>query len=279
MNDHLHDDLHDALHDLLAPLPAPPALDSAVLRRGARRRQAKLAAVGAGGALTLVAVVGAVALGFDGGGPSRLPASATPIATSSAATSSAPPSTSSAPPSSAPTSSAPSSTTTSTTPPSKLAPVVLEADGLGYVSGASSIRHEKFGTTSSTTITQVVASLLGEAGARNALPDCSPSIEVLAFPTAAEVLSLYLDGERFVGWTVTRRVPAQPSSEHLATAAGIGIGSSLADLRSTFAAVEVTTGSVGPEWSVAGGLAGGLDGTRPSDVVTRIGAGRTCVSR
>jgi hypothetical protein len=274
MSDYRHDDLHDALHDLLAPLPPPPALDPAVLHRGARRRRAKLSAVGAGGALALVAVVAAVALGLDGGGPPRLPATATPTATSSTT----------------PTPSGPSSTTPATTPattpsttPAKtsaqLTPVVLEPDGLGYVSGASSIRHEPFATTSSTTIAQVVSSLFGVAGARNALPDCGPSIEVLAYPTSSDVLSLYLDGERFVGWTVTRRVPAQPSSQHLTTAAGIGLGSTLADLRRAFPTVEVTTGTVGPEWSVAGGLAGGLDGTRPSSVVTRIGAGQTCVFR
>ena len=141
-------ELVDALDRLVEPLPAPAALSAATLRRGVRRRQAKLA--GSGG-LAAAAVAGVALLVLPGAGPDRVvPPAQRPTATATAAPSSEPTPTvqPTTPPTTAP-SSAPPSTSPSDRPiveaPPQLGPgpevtgdpaaptVVLQSDGLGLV--------------------------------------------------------------------------------------------------------------------------------------------------
>lgn len=85
-------------------------------------------------------------------------------------------------------------------------------------------------------------------------------------------LFLRLREGRFVGWTV--------GSPGLTTGDGIGVGATLADLRASFGTLQVTEGTLGPEFSTGqDGLAGFLAGTDDASVVTSLGAGDQCLAR
>lgn len=236
------DDLHDLLTGLVEPLPPVTALQDAVLARGARRRRAKLLGTSA----SAVAVVGAgVLLAL----PSPAPMPRVVLGTV---------------PSASPSPSTPSPTSS---PAAGRVVLVLEPDGLGYVAGPSSIRHLSFAGADAASAEDLAVRALGP-GTTTALPDCGPAVRVVDHGG----FSLYLQGTRFVGWSDRGRTG-------LRTADGVGLGTTLAELRTAFGSVTVTTGTVGPEWSTAGGLAGGLDGTAPTSKVVRVGAGSTCVAR
>lgn len=244
----MNDDLRSALSDLVEPLPPLAVLPPEVLARGRRRRLAKAA----GSGMTAVLLVAAgLAVGLPASGrpaPAVLGGPATPTATPTATT--------------VPTAGATPSTTVQ---------LVLEPDGLGYVSGAASVRHLAFADADAAAVDDLLTRALGP-GTRTALPDCGPSVTV----TVHGAFSLYAEGTRFVGWSLRGSTATRP---HLATADGVGLGTTVAGLRQAYASLLVATGTVGPEWSVPGGLAGGLDGTSPTSRVVRIGAGSTCVAR
>jgi hypothetical protein len=156
-----------------------------------------------------------------------------------------------------------------TAAPVAVAPtLVLQGEGLDVLTGPASLRHLQLAGTDASTITDAVTRALG-TGRTSALPDCGASVQVVQWPGFA----LYLDGTRFVGWS------EQAGGEHLTTADGIGVGTTLADLRSARTGVQVRTGSLGAEWSLAEGLAGGLSGTQPTSTITRIAVGQTCLAR
>ena len=78
-----------------------------------------------------------------------------------------------------------------------------------------------------------------------------------------------------MGWT-----DQGARGRRLTTADGIGVGSTLAALRRSLGRVDVTAGSLGAEWTAAGGdLSGVLDGTSRTSRVTVISAGETCFFR
>ena len=70
-------------------------------------------------------------------------------------------------------------------------------------------------------------------------------------------------------------------SPGITTGDGIGVGSTLAELRASFPDLEVTEGSLGPERTTAreGGPAGFLDGTAESSRVNSTRAGISCLAR
>ena len=239
--------LSDAFDDLLSPLPPVPGLSPAAVARGRRRRQVKLLAAGSGGALALAA---AVALALPSDPPVR--DSVAPIAGPSSSPPTAPPTAAAAP------------------------VLVLEAGGLGYLRGPSSIGRITFAETSATEAQRVVSLAFGP-GMPSPLPDCGAEVVQVAYDGG---FVLTLDGDRWVGWSST----ARPGSRVLRTADGIGLLSTLADLRDAYPDLQVTTGTVGVEWTPSGEgapevLTGSLSGTQPSSTVTRIASGSTCVFR
>lgn len=147
--------------------------------------------------------------------------------------------------------------------------IVLESGGLGFLTGRSSIRQVPFGTNAATA-RQAVTTALGPLTV-TALPDCGQGPRTGA---ARAGFSLLLDGRRFVGWT-DQGAPGR----RLTTADGLGIGSTLAQLRRSLGTVTVTRGTLGPEWTSGRGLSGLLDGTRPTSRVTVIDSGETCFFR
>lgn len=242
MND---DRLRSAFDDLLHDLPADRGLPPATARRVFRRRGLKTSAVALGGA---GAVATAAVLLLSGPepddrviGPARSPSASPSVAASPSAEPSAQPS------------------------PADGAQVVLRPDGLSFPDG-SSTSALTFGSAAST-VRDALDRRLG-AGGEAATPDCGPEASVVQYDGG---LFLRLQGGRFVGWT--------SGSPGLSTADGIGVGSTLAELRAALPDITVSDGSLGPEWSTESGLAGFLDGTEDSSRVNSIGAGDRCLAR
>lgn len=229
----MNDSLHDALDDLLDPLRPLAPLAPGVAARGARRRRVKLSAVGGTAALAVAATV-VLALPSD---PEPLTDRVIPGA-----------------------SAAPSGTASASAAPVAKPVVVLEAEGLGFVTGEASIRHLTFTDTDAATIREAVTRSAG-LGKETPVPDCGPTVRFVEF----DGVTLVLEDERFVGWTAFR--PGRT------TAVGLGVGSTVAELRSAVADAVVTDGNLGPSWSSESGLSGFLTGTAPTSTVTHISAG------
>lgn len=147
--------------------------------------------------------------------------------------------------------------------------LVLEPDGLGVLTGTSSIRRFPFGSPASAVRT-AVAAVLGPLRTSD-LPECGQGPRV---GSDRRGFSLLFDGTRFVGWT-DQGAPGR----RLGTADGLRVGSTRAQLQRALGALTVTDGSLGIEWNSTGGLFGLLDGERPTARVTVISAGETCFFR
>jgi hypothetical protein len=160
---------------------------------------------------------------------------------------------------------------TSAKPAATSPTMILEGDGLGFLVGSSSIRHFTFGEATSDQITTAVTNAIG-AGSSSADTACGQgarsSYQVKGF-------SMLFDKGTLVGWTNTG-VPG-----HVLTSAdGIGIGITLAKLKTLEADVKVTSGSLGPEWFAGDKAINGLlSGTTSTSKVTAVYAGETCFAR
>lgn len=93
----------------------------------------------------------------------------------------------------------------------------------------------------------------------------------VSFARWSNGLTVWSSNSRFTGWSVT------PGSSSLATASGVKIGSTRAELESAHDA-EIMESSLGTEF-LAGGLAGLLDSTRPDAKISNLWAGETCIAR
>jgi hypothetical protein len=166
---------------------------------------------------------------------------------------------------------APSTTappTSTTAPPETTAPaavqVVLAPDGLGLVA---------FGEDADAVLARL-AGVLGPPADDRPLGRC-PSGEADRLVQFAE-LGVLFGGGRFVAWDVGPPSGALPP---LATADGIGAGSSLAELRRAYGdRLRVDPDDpFGPVFEVAtpppGRLAGTLTGTGPTDTVATLSGG------
>lgn len=86
-------------------------------------------------------------------------------------------------------------------------------------------------------------------------------------------LSLVFQQDRFVGWGVDGRSPGGVS-----TAAGIGPGSTRAEMSDAYADVKTRQSSLGTEFD-AGGMHGVLDGSAATSKITFMWAGVSCIAR
>lgn len=86
-------------------------------------------------------------------------------------------------------------------------------------------------------------------------------------------LSVVFQRDRFVGWGLDGRAAGA-----LATADGVGPGTTRAELESAYASISVQRTSLGSEFT-AGHLHGVLDGAGPRARVTDMWAGVSCVAR
>jgi len=222
-----------------------------------------------------VAVVPAVLLAAALGACSSSSSSASPSSSATASTDTATAGTDSASASataSASTSASPSATASlsaSTTTAATKPVLILEPDGLGVLVGAASIRHVPFGTDVSTVRTVATGTLGGLATTKQSECGQGPRTQL-----AAQGFSMLVDGSKFVGW-----FDSGQSAPRLTTGTGLGVGSTLAQVKASLAGVRVATDTLGPEWTTESGLNGLLDGTSPTSKVTGIYAGESCFFR
>ncbi|MBI4943981.1 MAG: hypothetical protein HY830_24845 [Actinobacteria bacterium] len=222
---------------------------------------------------TAGAVLALAACGSAGSGSAASTAATTPT-TPAAPSSSAPVVTSSAAasaPASPPSASRTASpSTTRTAAPAARPVLVLESDGLGYVVGGAAIRHLPFGSDG-TAVVRAVGTALGGSLTRNDLPECGQGPRTAAGRAGFSVL---LDGTTFVGWT-----DQGAKGRHLTTADGLGIGSTLRDIKAGRPGTTTSEGSVGTEFVDGDGFGGILGGASLTSRATLVYAGETCFFR
>lgn len=175
---------------------------------------------------------------------------------------------------SAPSTSAPATApdTSSTLPPAPSAPeVVLEPDGLGVVA---------FGDPADVVVTRL-GEALGPPVDDRALGSCptGEADRLVQFAELGVILAGKGEAERFVAWDLGLASGAFPE---LRTAEGVGVGSTLAELRAAYPTglVVVPDAAFGPRFEVhrpPGVVSGTLAGTGDGDTIVTLGAGEvTC---
>lgn len=148
--------------------------------------------------------------------------------------------------------------------------IALDGEGLRLVDAATgSTRPVAFGAADSTAVAAATATL-GAPSERSSNSECGAGpLDFVAFPGG---LLLAVQHHRFVGWSVRRT-----SGRELQTMAGIGLGSTRAELESVYTA-KVERTSLGIEF-YAGGLQGILESGAASARITDLWAGANCVAR
>ena len=145
--------------------------------------------------------------------------------------------------------------------------LALDGDGLTLIERASgSTRPVGFGQEA-TVVTGALERVLGGPPAETGRnEDCR-----LDYATWSGGFSaLFADGS-FVGWSLREGGPV------LTTMAGVGIGSTRAELESAYV-IDVYDSSLGVEFT-AGTLAGLLDGDGEGSLISHLWAGNTCIAR
>jgi hypothetical protein len=162
--------------------------------------------------------------------------------------------------------------TTTTAPPDDGPQVTLLPDGLGFVIGTRTDTFG-FGASAEESTTAALAKALGDpSGTTTGQPCEDGSGDTFDTVTYPSLRASFVDG-KLVGW--------QARTAAVTTAAGIGIGSTLADLRRVYDGVEVDPqSSLGVEWSIGGGDPRGLlSSDSPRGRVDAMWAGHVCVIR
>lgn len=184
--------------------------------------------------------------GATASGPAAPPAPVVPVETSPAA---------------------PGSAATST--PGAAPRLTVEGEGLRwFLQPSGTARPVPFGAPES----EVLASLQFVRGpaSKGTNEDCGAG--PMQFASWPDGLNLVFQDGRFVGWGLDRR-----ATHEITTTAGIGPGSTRAELGAAFSAT-VTQTSLGSEFS-AGDLHGVLDGPADGARITDMWAGVSCVAR
>ena len=148
--------------------------------------------------------------------------------------------------------------------------LTLETNGLSIATGAQPATHYGFGS-SDAAVRAALATVLGGTLRVTPSPECGQGPRTTADRNGFSIL---VDGARFVGW-VDQGAPKR----HLTTRRGLGIGSTLTQVRLLLSGVSVSTDTLGPEFFTTSGLGGLLTGTTGSSRITNIYAGETCFFR
>lgn len=134
---------------------------------------------------------------------------------------------------------------------------------------AGGTRVLRFGEPAEAVI-RTIAGIRGAAPERMRNDECGAGpLDMAAWPDGLTVTSQ--DG-RFIGWSLNARRPA--SVTRAVTAAGIGVGSTRAELQAAHA-TTVHESTLGEEFD-AGGLFGVLDGTSPGARIEVLWGGTSC---
>lgn len=151
------------------------------------------------------------------------------------------------------------------------AAVVLEPDGLGIVETTSgSTTHLTFGTEL-VAVSGAATAVLGEPVEEVDVPECPPGpAQTVRYDDGLWLVAM--DGV-FVGWSV-----GPGGDAALTTAAGIGLGSTVGDVRDVIADVTVEETTLGFEMT-AGDLHAVVDGDTDDGAITDLWAGTVCIFR
>ena len=153
--------------------------------------------------------------------------------------------------------------------PSSAPRLTVDGDGLRwFLQPSGSARPIAFGSPQA----GVIASMEAVRGVadRGTNQDCGAG--PVEYATWSDGLSLVFQKNRFVGWSLSNR-----AKDIITTAAGLGPGSTRAELESAYSAAVSTT-SLGYEFS-AGAIHGVLDGGSASARITDMWAGVSCSAR
>jgi hypothetical protein len=151
------------------------------------------------------------------------------------------------------------------------AAVVLEPDGLGIaVTTTGSTTHLVFGSELGT-VAEAATALLGGPAEEADVPECPPGpAQSVRYDNGLSLVGQ--DGE-FVGWSV-----GFDGDTALTTAAGIGLGSTVGEVREVIADVTIEETTIGFELA-AGDLHAVLDGDTDDATITDLWAGTVCIFR
>jgi len=145
----------------------------------------------------------------------------------------------------------------------------LAPDGLTLVLDSGSTRHANFGIGRDMAVPMISAAL-GKPTGTGRNEECGQGpMDMVDFKGG--LTTFYMDGN-FVGWDVDGR-----DKGGYTTMAGIGIGSTLRELRGVMS-VTVEASTLGDEFS-AGDMGGLLTSLKPDATITHIWAGSTCQFR
>ncbi|GAA3953630.1 hypothetical protein GCM10022406_39170 [Hymenobacter algoricola] len=112
----------------------------------------------------------------------------------------------------------------------------------------------------------------GECGAGPLKMASWPNGLTLAFQQNKSSKAASAPQWRFVGWYLGAPAGKGPG---LTTMAGIGFGSTRAELESAYS-IQVSTSSLGQEFATSSGLYGILDGSTPQAKITSLWSGTSC---
>lgn len=146
--------------------------------------------------------------------------------------------------------------------------ITLAADGLQVAGGAGAPRRLAFGSGRARVLAEVGA-VLGEPSQQGTMEEC-PSGPLYQVSYAAG-MQLSFQDSAFVGWFARQ-------NSRQRTAAGIGPGSTLAQLRAAYPATKVEETSLGWEFD-AGELYGIVTDTTAAGAVEVVFAGINCIFR
>ena len=147
--------------------------------------------------------------------------------------------------------------------------LTLSVDGLSIANKQSGKTRTIPFDTDITTSTAAVASALGEPIEKTQNSECGAG--PMNFVTWSNGLTMNATQNRFVGWTVRQ----DSKSANLTTADGIGLGTTLADLKANYS-VETIEDSLGTEFYTSNNLFGLLSANEPNGVIIYLWSGIAC---
>jgi hypothetical protein len=147
--------------------------------------------------------------------------------------------------------------------------LILAPDGLGVALADGRSQRAGFAAPRDLAV-EIVAGPVGKQTGQGTNPECGAGpLDNVDFGGG---LTLFFQDGKFVGWDIDGR-----DGSPYKTAAGIGIGSTMQQLRDA-GDVEVQDTSLGVEFT-AGEISGLLTANRPDGKITNLWAGTTCAFR
>jgi hypothetical protein len=164
-------------------------------------------------------------------------------------------------------------TPSAATPPGEadMPAIALDPEGLRFIDpNTGSSRLLAFGAPLDQTVAAVDRAA-GVAGERSTNGECPAG--PMGFAQYPDGLDLLFQDGKFVGWSADRDSAGKQS-----TMAGVGVGSTRAELLSAYAGATVEETTLGQEFT-AGGLSGVLSGPGADAKIEALWAGTSCVFR